>query len=296
MRFEGVFPAHVTPFAGGEVDFPSLEKILDRLIDAGVHGLVPCGTTGETPTLSPEEWRRVVAVAVAKAKPKSLPVIAGCGGNNTRATVQRCLEAKELGCQGALISTPYYNKSTPAGLRAHFHTIAEEGGLPVVVYNVPGRTAVNLSATQIAELLEHPNIVAVKEASGDHSQWIDIMALVDINNKSVMAGDDDCMATLMAMGGTGIISASANVAPKAFVAIYDAARAGDWEKAFHIQKELLPVIRVLFRETNPAPAKAALAQLGLCRNELRLPLVPVEKDTEALVEQAMKAVGATLDL
>jgi len=292
-RPSGVFVANVTPFNDdGSLDMAGLAAHLEWLADAGVQGLVPCGTTGEAPTLSREERSVVLRAAVSVARARGLKVIAGCGGNDTRVVLELMREAAELGCDAALVVTPYYNKPTQAGLVAHYLALADRGALPVVLYHVPGRTAVTLAIETVATLFAHPRILGLKEASGQYGYWTRLTAELPLAEKALLAGDDDAVAVILALGGCGVISASANVAPRHFVRLYEAAASGDWERAFAIQKSLLPLVGAMFLETNPAPAKRALAMLGRGTGALRLPLVPVGGVTEA----ALSAVVAGLEL
>lgn len=289
MNLEGVFVALATPFqSNGELDLPAYEKLLSSVIGAGVHGLVPCGTTGESPTLNRTERQQVISLAVRAAQPQGLPVVVGCGTNDTRSTVDTVNEAADLGAHGALVVSPYYNKPTPEGLFAHFTEVAERGRLPVVLYNVPGRTGVNLSPELVQKLFSHPKIVGIKEASGQYGQWLAISQTCDLSAKGLLAGDDDSFAPVLALGGKGIISASANVAPAAFVALYEAFRKGDASGAWSIQRKLNPLVKAMFAESNPGPIKYALSQLGIGEDRLRLPLVSVRPDTRKLVDNALR--------
>lgn len=291
MKLEGVYVALATPFrASGELDLGGLDKLLERVISAGVHGLVPCGTTGESPTLSREERRQIIQASVRAAAAKKLKVIAGCGTNATASTVDSVNEAADLGAHATLIVSPYYSKPTPEGLYRHFTEVAEKGRLPVVLYNVPGRSGVNISPELVAKLFQHPKIVAIKEASGQYCQWLGISHGCDLTSKSLLAGDDDSFAPILALGGTGIISASANVAPAQFVALYDAFRKGDTAGAWSLQKKLLPFVKAMFTESNPGPVKHALHRLGLGEDFLRSPLVPVRPETRALIQTALQGL------
>lgn len=288
MRFEGVFVATTTPFTNdGALDTDALKEHLLFLAEAGVHGLVPCGTTGEAGVLSRKEREEVFALTLEVAKTKGLKVIAGCGGNATAAVLELVKEAKTLGCDAALVVTPYYNKPTQRGLIAHFEHIANESDFPIVLYNVPGRTSVNLSPETALALFKHPKIVGIKEASGQYGQWLSLASTMEVNQKALLAGDDDAFAVILALGGSGIISASANVAPKAFVQLYQYAKDGKWEEAFLLQKKLLPLVKAMFAETSPAPAKAALELLGRGTSQLRLPLVPVTPPTLLQIKAAL---------
>lgn len=297
MRFEGVYVAVATPFAGdGGVDLAAMERHLDFLVREGVNGFVPCATTGESPTLSREERRKIIELCVRKANSRKLSVIAGCGGNSTSAVIELSREARDLGCQGALVVTPYYNKPTPKGLLAHYRAVADASDLPIVLYNVPARTNVNLAPELTAELFRHPRIVGIKEASGNYEQWVSLSRSVDLTTKSFMSGDDDCFAVILALGGSGIISASANVVPGLFVSIYRHAREDQWSKAFELQKRFFPLKKALFMETNPGPIKYALHLMGYAEDRLRMPLVPVEARTQEAVRAALTELEGSNDL
>lgn len=279
--FEGVYVALVTPFTKKrEICTDSLNRHLNWLAEAGVHGFVPCGTTGESPTLSLDEWKTVVECSLAVAKKYQLKVVAGCGGNNTETALQKVQLSKQLQCDAALVVTPYYNKPTPAGVFAHYEYLAEKGDFPILLYNVPGRTNVSLSPSLVDQLFQLKNIIGIKEASGSYKQWASIATLPSKKGKALMAGDDDAFATVLALGGCGIVSAAANVHPKAFVEIFESFRAGKWQACFEKQLALQALVDALFMETNPAPAKYALHKMGRMENQLRLPLVPVSKSTE----------------
>lgn len=291
MKWEGVFVATTTPFTTtGELDLVALKAHLQFLVQAGVHGFVPCGTTGEASVLSRDERTKVLELTLEVANAHGRKVIAGCGGNATASVLELVKEAKGMGCDAALVVTPYYNKPTQRGLIAHFEAIAEGSSFPIVLYNVPGRTSVNLSPETAIRLFQHPQIVAIKEASGQYGQWITLASQMDLSQKSLLAGDDDAFAAILALGGTGIISASANVAPNAFVQLYESAKEGNWSEAFHLQKKLLPLVKAMFAETSPAPAKAALEILGRGSYQVRLPLVPVTQETLAQIKIALKGL------
>lgn len=289
MRFEGVYVANVTPFTDdSKVDWESLEGHYEFLLQNKVHGLVPCGTTGEGPVLTTEERERIIRSAVQRAKPYSARVIAGCGSNSTTHALTLIEEAAKTGADAALVVTPYYNKPTQRGLVAHYLYLAERSALPIVLYNVPGRTNVNLQAETAAEIFAHPKVVGIKEASGNHTQWLALSNLVNFREKSFLAGDDDAFATVCQLGGCGIISATANVVPKQFVTLYDLLKSGKTREAFALQAKLLPLIQAMFLETNPAPAKFALAAMQCLKNQLRLPLVPVNPKTEEVILKELK--------
>lgn len=254
----GVFTALVTPFsADGSIDFDAYRALCERQVAAGV-ALVPCGTTGETPTLTHDEDARLIATAVEIARGK-VSVLAGTGSNATKTAIANTRRAAELGADGALVVTPYYNKPPQASLLAHFRAVADEGGLPVVLYNVPGRTACRLNADTIIRLAEHPQIVAIKEASGDLELLQDIINGAPAGFR-VLSGDDAWTLTTLLLGGDGIVSVASNVIPRAMMRLVAAASSQDLDTARALQKRLLPLFRALFVTTNPIPVKRALAQ------------------------------------
>jgi 4-hydroxy-tetrahydrodipicolinate synthase len=287
--FRGVFPALVTPFRDGEVDEAAFIRLVERQIDGGVHGLVPVGTTGETATLSHDEHRRVVELAVQTAAGR-VPVIAGAGSNSTAEAIELVRHAKHVGADAALVVTPYYNRPSQEGLYAHYAAINEAVQLPVLVYNVPARTSVDISDATLARLSALPNIVGVKDATGD---------LVRATQQRItcgpdwvmLSGDDPTALGYMAHGGHGCISVSANVAPKQVAAFYDAALSGDWETARNWQDGLLRLHRALFTDASPAPTKYALSRLGLCGETARLPITPASEASRREVDAALAEVG-----
>jgi 4-hydroxy-tetrahydrodipicolinate synthase len=288
MSFEGTFPALVTPFVDGRLDEPALRALIRHVLAGGVDGVVACGTTGEAPTLSRDEWARVVTVCVEGCGTR--PVIAGTGTNDTRAVIEKTKLARELGAAGALVVSPYYNKPSPAGLVAHFEAVAGETGMPVILYNVPGRTGSNMSPDTVARLSQVPNIVGIKDAAGSVDQFSELLRRCEPGFK-VLSGDDSLSLPLYALGGHGVISTVANVAPGPMARIYKAFCEGNIEEARQLHFRLLPLFRALFIETNPCPAKFACSLLGYGRNELRLPLVSITPASEAAVREAMAAAG-----
>lgn len=291
MKFSGVLVATITPFdREGSLSLQTLRAHLDFLLDAGVHGFVPCGTTGEGPVLSRAERHAVIQLTKEVAERKKLPVIAGCGGNDTNHVLELLKEAEEMKCDAALVVTPYYNKPTQAGLLAHYTKLADRSRIPLVLYDVPGRTGVALAPETSAKLLEHRNIVGIKDASGSHANWLALANRMDLDKKALLAGDDDALAFVQALGGSGTISASANLVPGLFVQMYEHGRKGEWEAAFGLQRKVFPLVKALFAESNPAPLKYALHRARNVENILRLPLVPVTAATETLLQNAMKAV------
>lgn len=282
MHLTGVSTALVTPFTDGEVDLACFRALCDRQLQAGIAGLVPCGTTGETPTLSAEEWSALVSTAVAAADAhradtgRSVPVIAGVGTSSTASTVDAVRRARQLGVDAGLLVFPPYNKPNPRGLLAHVERACAEG-LPIVLYHVPGRTAQRLPVQQLAQLCHVPGVVACKEATGDVAYGIDLVEDLERHaatghRVTVLSGDDFTFAPLVAMGADGVISVLSNLAPRLTVAWCDAARSGDMATLQDLRRRLQPVVRYLFSDTNPVPAKAAMAAMGLCADELRLPL------------------------
>lgn len=278
-HLQGVFTALVTPFTmvNGQqvVDLEACRRLARRQIDAGVAGLVPCGTTGETPALTHAEWRNVIQTVVKEANGE-VPVIAGCGTNNTRSTVALIQEAKTLGADAALVVFPYYNKPNPAGHRAHV-AAACDVGLPVVLYHVPGRTGQRLSADLLAELCQMDGVIGLKEATGDVALGLDLCNKLSDADVSLLSGDDFTFAPLMTHGFHGVISVLSNPAPSQTVAWANAAVHGNISDLHTHRKALLPVVDFLFCHSNPLPCKALMAEMGLLENDARLPLMPLEK-------------------
>jgi len=290
--FRGSIAALVTPFRGGEVDFPKLEELVERLIDAGIHGLVPCGTTGESATLSFEEHEKVIETVIRRADGR-VPVIAGTGSNSTREAIELTDYAAKAGADGALLITPYYNRPTQEGLFRHYARVAEAVDLPLILYNVPSRTGVNLDADTVARLAEFDSIVAVKEASGRLDLASEILQRADIE---VLSGDDSLTLPLLALGASGVVSVAANAVPRAMADMVDLFREGDIEGARRIHFRLFPLFKALFIETNPVPIKEALAMTGFMDAEVRLPLCPMtdanRRKLEAVVQEVGLEIGA----
>ena len=277
----GSMTALVTPFRGGEFDEQAYRGLIEFQIGAGTDALVPCGTTGESATLSHEEHDRVVEVCVAAAGGR-VPVIAGAGSNSTREAVRLTRHAKEAGADAALLITPYYNKPTQEGLYRHFAHVAEQVDIPIVLYNVPGRTGVNLLPETVARLAEIPTIVAIKEATADLRQASRIMELCG-ERIAVISGDDFTVLPLLAVGGKGVISVVSNVAPALMARLVDSFFAGDYRAAREAHYQLMPLSDAMFIETNPIPVKTALGLMGKIAPELRLPMCPMgEKNRERL--------------
>ena len=287
--FKGSIVALITPFRkNGSIDHGLVRELVEWHIASGTSAIVPCATTGESPTLSHDEHDEVIATVV-KAVNKRIPVLAGCGSNCTEESLRLIKHAESVGADGALVITPYYNKPTQEGMLAHFENLANATKLPIVIYNVPGRTGVNIKPETVAKLAKIENIVGIKEASGNVDQASEIMRLTDLD---VLSGEDSLNFPLMAIGAVGVISVVANVVPDLVAKLADAAMKGDMEEGRRLHKLLFPLSKALFAETNPCPAKAAMAMLGKCENVLRLPLVPVRKETEELVRKALADLGA----
>lgn len=287
--FRGVLPALVTPFRNGAVDEDAFVALVERQIAGGVHGLVPVGTTGETATLSHEEHRRVVELCVRTARGR-VPVVAGAGSNSTAEAIELVRHAKTVGADAALVVTPYYNRPSQEGLYAHYAAINEAVQLPVLVYNVPGRTSVDISNEILARLAVLPNIVGIKDATADLTR-ASLQRLACGEDWVMLSGDDGSALGYMAHGGHGCISVTANVAPEQCAAFYDAAMAGDWAGALQGQDRLVRLHKALFSDASPAPTKYALAHLGLCAEDVRLPIVPASEASRREVLEAMREAG-----
>ncbi len=289
-RFTGCGTALVTPFtAAGAVDEAGVRRLAKRQIDAGVHFLVPCGTTGETPTLSPGERRRVVEIVVEEAAGR-VPVLAGAGGYDTREVIEAAKAMQAAGADGLLSVTPYYNKPTPEGLYQHYRAIAEATPLPVIVYNVPGRTGCNVDPATLARLATLPRVVGVKEASGNMTQICEVLAAVP-EPFIVLSGDDALTLPAMAVGARGIISVASNEVPAEMSQMVEAAERGDFAAARQVHARLLPLLLANFSESNPIPVKAAMAQMGLLEEHYRLPMVPPKPETREKLARVLAAVG-----
>lgn len=287
--FRGVFPALVTPFRDGEVDEEAFVRLVERQVAGGVHGLVPVGTTGESATLSHAEHRRVVEICVATAAGR-VPVIAGAGSNSTEEAIDLVRHAKTVGADAALVVTPYYNRPSQEGLYAHYKAINDAVELPILVYNVPSRTSVDISNDILARLSKLPNIVGIKDATNDLGRAS--LQRLDCGEEWVMlSGNDDTALGYMAHGGHGCISVTANVAPEQCAGFYNDALAGQWPGALYAQDRLIRLHKALFSDSSPAPTKFALAHLGLCSEEARLPIVPCSEPARREVLAAMREAG-----
>src|SRR5215475_6521939 len=287
--FKGSMVALVTPFKAGKVDWQSLEALVEFHISNGTHGIVPCGTTGESATLSHQEHDDVIK-AVIKSVHKRVPVIAGTGSNSTDEAVRLTREAEKSGADGALLISPYYNRPTQEGIYQHYKKVASAVGIPIIIYNIPGRTGSKIEPETLARLSEIKNIAGVKEATGSVDQAIDVIRLC-ADRFAVYSGEDSLIYSLMALGGKGVISTVANIAPKETAQLTEACLMGDWEKGRETQFKLVPLIRTLFIETNPIPVKTALSLMGKCTAELRLPLTPMSEGALKILKRAMVDFG-----
>ncbi|MDD2337039.1 MAG: 4-hydroxy-tetrahydrodipicolinate synthase [Geobacteraceae bacterium] len=287
--FKGSIVAIITPFKNGEIDEERLRELVEFQIENGTDGIVPCGTTGESPTLDYQEHDRVVEIVVHQVK-KRVPVIAGTGSNSTKEAIEITAHAKRAGADGALLITPYYNKPSQEGLYRHYKAVAEAVAIPQVLYNVPGRTAVNILPQTVARLAEISNIVAIKEATGSLQQVSEIIALCG-DKIDVLSGDDFVTFPLMACGGVGVISVTANIMPKEVADMIDFFNAGNMEEARKLHLKLLKISTVMFIETNPVPVKTALGLMGKCSDNVRLPLAPMSAENTAKLATIMKEYG-----
>ena len=290
--FSGAFTALVTPFRNGEVDVEALENLVEFQIGQGIRGLVPCGTTGETPSMSEAEDRLVIGTVVRVAAGR-VPVIAGTGSNSTGMAIKYTKMAEEEGADGSLQVSPYYNKPTQEGLYRHFAAIAESTSLPIILYNIPGRTSVTVSAETTARLAEIPNIVGTKEATHSMDMASDIRRLCG-DDFDILSGDDSLTLPLMSLGGRGVISVAANVAPAVVSDMVNALLEGDFERGRELHYDLLPLCRALFIETNPIPVKTAASILGLCSDEMRLPMIPLAGDNLDTLRRVMEETNHLL--
>ena len=286
----GCGTALVTPFTtSGALDEAAVRRLTRRQIDGGIHFLVPCGTTGESPTLSDTERQRVVEIVVDEAAGR-IPVLAGAGGYNTREVIGLAREMERVGASGLLSVAPYYNKPSPEGMYQHFRSIAESTALPVIVYNVPGRTGCNIDVATLVRLAAIPNIVGVKEASANMTQLCEICRALP-SEFNVLSGDDYFTLPLMAVGGKGVISVAANEAPAEMAQMVEAAERGDFKAARALHTRLLPLMLVNFVESNPIPVKAAMARMGLLEEVYRLPMVPPREASRQKIEQVLSDLG-----
>ena len=287
--FSGSMVALVTPFKDGQVDWQSLEALIEFHVQSGTDGIVPCGTTGESATLTHQEHDDVIK-SVIKHVANRLPVIAGTGSNSTDEAVRLTREAEKSGADGALMISPYYNRPTQEGIYQHYRKVASAVGIPIIVYNIPVRTGSKIEPETLARMAEIKNIVGVKEATGSVDQAIDVIRLCG-DRLAVYSGEDTLTFSLMSLGGKGVISTVANVAPKAMAELAEACLKGDWDRGRALQFKLIPLIHGMFIETNPIPVKTALALMGKCRGDLRLPLTPMAEGNLAKLKQTMGEFG-----
>lgn len=290
LNLEGTFTALITPFkANGEVDYEAFSELVDTQIAKGVNGLVPIGTTGESPTLTKEEKKKIFSMCVEKCKGKNVLVVAGTGSNDTASTVENTQEAKKLGVDAALVVVPYYNKPNQAGQYEHFKKVASEGGLPIILYNIPGRCGVQLNADTVAKLAKDcPNVVGIKESTGNLDMSTEIASLCDIQ---ILSGDDSLTLPIISVGGKGVISVLSNFAPELVRAIVEPAIKGDFKTAGEAHRRAFKLIKTMFIEPNPQPCKAAMSMLGMIDDSLRLPMVPAASETRAKVAAVLKEYG-----
>jgi 4-hydroxy-tetrahydrodipicolinate synthase len=287
--FTGSMVALVTPFKDGKIDWQSLDALVDFHIQNGTNGIVPCGTTGESATLDHKEHHEVVQ-RVIKAVNKQVPVIAGTGSNSTAEAIELTRGAEKAGADGALMISPYYNRPTQEGIYQHYKRVAESVGIPIIVYNIPGRTGSKIEPETLARLSEIKNVAGVKEATGSVDQAIDVIRLCG-DNLAVYSGEDSLTFSLMALGGKGVISTVANIVPKEMSQLTDACLKGNWESGRKLQLKLIPLIRSVFLETNPIPIKTALSLMGKCTGELRLPLTSMSEGNLKKLRQTMDEFG-----
>ena len=287
--FRGSFTALITPFKKGMVDEQAFQDFVNWQIEEGAHGVVPCGTTGESPTLSHEEHRRVIELCVEVAK-KRVPVIAGTGSNSTAEAIAMTKHAKQAGADAALVVTPYYNKPTQDGLILHYLAIADAVDIPIIIYNIPARCVIDMSVETMARLAEHKNIVGVKDATNDLARPQKMLQLVG-DGFCQLSGEDGTAVAFLAQGGSGCISVTANVAPRMCAQLQDAWHLGAYDDALRIRNILSPLHEAMFVETNPAPAKFAASLLGKCAPDVRLPLAPLKIKSKARIEEAMRSAG-----
>lgn len=290
--FTGMATAIVTPMTKTDIDYDALGRFLDFQIDSGINGIVVMGTTGENATIEPEDQDKVIRFTVEKVAHR-VPVIAGTGTNNTAHVLHNTRNACAAGADAILVVTPYYNKATQNGLITHFTAVADESTVPVILYNVPGRTGCNLLPKTVAKLAEHPRIAAIKEATGSLAQMVEIMALCG-DKIDVYSGEDALSVPMMAMGAAGTISVLSNVVPAQAVAMTNACLAGDYKTAARLQCELLPLTNALFSEVNPIPAKAAVSAMGFGEENLRLPLTPMEDANRQKLFEEMRKLGVNV--
>lgn len=283
--FKGIYTALITPFAQGKVDEKAFQAFVEWQIAEGVHGLVPCGTTGESPTLSHEEHNRVVALCMEVAKGK-VPVMAGTGSNSTEEAIMMTRHAKKAGADGALVVAPYYNRPTQEGLYQHYKAIHDAADLPIVIYNIPGRSGVNITDDTLARLAELPNIVGVKDATGDLARPYTLREKT--KKLALLSGEDMTAVAFNASGGVGCISVTSNIMPRRCAEVQNACLSGDYAKALTLHETMVPLHSILFCETNPTPVKFAASLMGKCKPDVRLPLVQPSEMNQTHLHQTLK--------
>ncbi len=287
--FRGTITALITPFKNGAVDEKTFQDFVDWQIKEGVHGLAPCGTTGESPTLSYEEHYRVIELCVEAANGR-VPVMAGTGSNSTDEAIEQTKHAKKVGADAALVVTPYYNKPTQQGLELHYRAIADAVDLPIIIYNIPGRCVIDMSVETMAKLAEHENIIGVKDATNELGRVV--RSRLEIGDDFChLSGEDPTSVAFLAHGGQGCISVTANVAPRMCAQMQDAWHLGAYDDVFRLRDVLMPVHDAMFVETNPAPVKFGASLLGKCSPDTRLPIAPLQMKSKARVEEAMRDAG-----
>ena len=287
--FKGMGTAIITPMTPDGIDYDALGRLIEFQIESGINAIVVMGTTGENATIEPEDQARVIEYTVKKVAHR-VPVIAGTGTNNTEHVLHNTRNACAAGVDAVLVVTPYYNKATQNGLIAHFTAVADASTVPVILYNVPGRTGCALQPKTVAKLAEHPNIVALKEATGNMAQTVELMRLCG-DKIDIYSGEDAIVVPMMSMGAAGCISVLSNVVPKEAVEMTDACLAGDYPKAAALQCKLLPLVDCLFSQVNPIPVKAAMAAMGYCQDYLRLPLTSMEEPYRGSLLEEMRKLG-----
>lgn len=283
--YQGVWVAVVTPFKNQKLDEQAFQNLVQDLAGRGVRGFVPLGTTGESPTVTPQERRRIIQLCVEAAGDVS--VSPGCGANNTAHTIEMVKEAAELGASGAMVVTPYYNRPTQEGLLAHFKAVADCSDLPIMIYNIPSRTGSNMLPETIEKLADHPNIDGVKEATGNLDQIADLCARVE-GRVNVLSGDDGLTLPILSVGGEGVVSTLGNLEPEPLVEMVDVYWKDNPVRALQLHRRIAPLVKAMFIETNPGPIKCALWMEGKIQNELRLPMVPVKADTREKIAKAVR--------
>lgn len=290
MELKGVYTALVTPFRDYSVDEENLRRLIDFQLEAGVNGLVPCGSTGESATLSFEEHERVIEITIEQVRGR-VPVIAGTGSNSTQETIELTEGARKLGADMSLLTTPYYNKPTQEGLYRHFKKVAEEVDIPLVLYNIPGRTGINMTPETVKRLSEIPNIAGIKEASGSLVQAAEIYRLTE-GRFAILSGDDNLFLPMMSVGATGVISVASNILPRDMLDLFDAFHVrGNIGEAKGLNARLMPIFQTLFIETNPIPVKESLYYMGMMEREFRLPLCPMSEGNRDALAGVLKAFG-----